>query len=181
LSKDILRKLTKIAGTVGFTKYAPVDLSQIVFNKEFRKMCEVNSCRNYGTNYMCPPHVGAADDCIAEVEKYAHGLLVQSIVQLEDSFDFEGMTAGQSIHDTRIRQTIAQIPAEFDYLFLGAGPCRYCEVCAVKDNVLCRNPAAAISSMEAYCIDVNKTLTNVSLKYNNGEATVSYVGLIMYT
>jgi len=175
-----LQNLSDKIVQIGFDKFAEITLSQVVFDVSFRKLCEDNVCRQYGTNYMCPPLIGGADECIAKVKKYNGGMVVQSIVKLEDSFDFEGMMAGQKEHDNRLR-----ILAEFlrndggQYLVLGAGPCPQCaECCAIKKK-LCINPDKAISSVEAHCIDVTKTVTNAGLKYNNGEATVSYVGLVL--
>ena len=174
-----LQDLISIANAAGFDKCAPVASEQIVFDTEFRKLCEINTCRNYGLNYMCPPHIGGADECIAKVKEYAGGLIVQSIVQLEDSFDYDGMMSGQKTHDIRIKKTVQNLKGDKKYFFLGAGPCSLCGICGSRDKLPCRSPLRAISSMEAHCIDVNKTITNAGLKYNNGEATMSYVGLVM--
>jgi len=124
---------------------------------------------------MCPPHIGGAEECIANVKRYSGGILVQSVIQLEDSFDFEGMIAGQKEHDRRMREL-----AKEDCLILGAGPCPLCNECGAVKGTPCPRPAEAVSSVEAHCIDVMRTLANVGLKYNNGESTVSYVGLILF-
>ena len=172
---NLINKITE----VGFDKFAEIKLEQIVFNTEFRKLCEVNTCQKYGTNYMCPPHIGGAEECIDKVKRYFGGMIVQSIVQLEDSFDFEGMMAGQKEHDRRMRKLAGELKGNGDYLILGAGPCPICIECGVAKKTPCIKPNEAVSSVEAHCIDVNKTITNAGLKYNNGEATVSYVGLVL--
>jgi len=128
---------------------------------------------------MCPPHIGEVEECIAKVKKYPKGWLLQSIVQLEDSFDFEGMMEGQKEHDRRIRELAEFLKVKGDYLILGAGPCPQCAECGAVKRTPCPRPGEAISSVEAHCIDVMKTVTNAGLKYNNGEATVSYIGMVL--
>ena len=110
-----MNNLTEKIKEIGFDKFAEVDLEQIVFDKAFRQLCEVNTCQKYGTNYMCPPHIGGAEECIDKVKQYPKGIIVQSIIQLEDSFDFEGMMAGQKEHDLRIRQLANQLQGK-EYL-----------------------------------------------------------------
>ena len=174
-----MNNITEKIAKIGFDNCVRIKLSQIVFDTVFRKLCETNTCRKYGTNYMCPPLIGEAEDCIAKVKRYSGGWLLQSIVQLEDSFDFEGMTAGQKEHDRRMRELAGLLRGSGDYLILGAGPCPQCAECGAASGKPCPRPADAISSVEAHRIDVNKTVTNAGLKYNNGEATVSYIGMLL--
>lgn len=40
---------------------AIVNIGQVKFSDELRKMCEQNKCGMYGSNWMCPPGVGAVE------------------------------------------------------------------------------------------------------------------------
>lgn len=165
--------------SVCFTHYAPVDISQIVFEASLRKSCEVNSCGKYGKSYSCPPHVGEINDCIAKVKNFNKGYIFQYVGELEDSYDFEGMMASQDVFVEKAR-TLRELINDDNCIFLGAGPCTLCKTCAFALGKPCVFPNKMISSVEAHGIFVNPTLINVGLKYNNGENTVSYVGLVLF-
>ena len=64
---------------------------QIVLDRSFRAQCASNACGVYGKCWMCPPDVGEIEPLMAEIRKYKQTLWYQSIAQLEDSFDVEGM------------------------------------------------------------------------------------------
>lgn len=64
-------------------------------------------------------------------------------------------------------------------MVFGVGGCSLCTRCTYLDGLPCIQPERAVSSVEAYGIDVNRMLTAAGLKYNNGVSTVSYVGLIL--
>lgn len=50
----------------GFFQYGVVDTMDINFSQEVRAMCEVNTCREYGKTWACPPAVGTVDGCKKE-------------------------------------------------------------------------------------------------------------------
>jgi len=62
---------------------------------------------------------------------------------------------------------------------LSAGACSVCETCTYPAGKPCRFPNQAISSLEAYGIDVANLIARSGLSYMNGPNTVSYVGLIL--
>ncbi|MHC6180562.1 DUF2284 domain-containing protein [Clostridium sp. JNZ X4-2] len=55
-----------------------------------------------------------------------------------------------------------------------------CERCTYLDGEDCRCPDRALSSVEAYGIDVISLEKDVGISYYNGPNTVSYVGLILF-
>ena len=140
-------------------------------------------CGKYGTNWMCPPGVGAFEDLKGRVLSFAGGVVYQTIHQLEDSFDFEGMKKGAALHDANFARIAEYLAQSRDYelgLSLKAGACTVCEECAYVLNEPCRFPDKAVASLEACCIDVNGLLTAHGLAYNNGPNTVSYAGLFLF-
>ena len=48
-------------------------------------------CGNYGRIYMCPPDIGDIHALMAKVKAYEQAVLYQSIGEIDDPFDFEGM------------------------------------------------------------------------------------------
>lgn len=155
--------------------------SAVVTDPVFRKICEGNACGKFGRCYMCPPDIGPVEELMAQVKSYAHGILYQTIGTLEDSFDFEGMMeAGQNhnLCSQRIREKLESILPE--HLHLTGGGCHLCERCAKLDDAPCRYPDKALTSLEGCGIDVYRTSQATTLKYINGENTVTYFGIILF-
>ncbi len=164
-----------------FSFVKEINIAQIVFEPTLRKSCELNHCGKFGSNYCCPPHVGEIDDCIKKAKNFGDGYIFQLITQLEDSYDFEGMMEGQELFKEKILKLNNLLCEENceDFLLLGAGPCSVCKTCGAVSGVPCRNPSKKIASVESHGIFINPTLINVGLKYNNGENTVSYCGVVL--
>lgn len=175
--------IIKIATSHGADKVSLVETKNINFSIEFKEMCAMNSCGKYNTNWMCPPAIGKIEDGIDKILKYKEGIVIQTITQLEDSFDFEGMEEAAIRHDKAFRSIIKDIKnkyQEYEFMPMGVGGCSLCKRCTYLDNMPCIRPNDALPSVEAYGIDVNNLLTVAGLKYNNGPATVSYVGLLLF-
>ena len=102
---------------------------------------------------------------------------------MEDSYDFEGMTKAADIHDGVFGKILEYIRSNEDLpkVFpLNAGACKVCKDCTYPSGKPCRFPDKAVASVEAYGIDVNALLGLCNIPYNNGTATVSYVGLFLF-
>lgn len=173
-----LEKLVLESGAAGA---AWLSCDQIVLDPIFRDICAGNACGKFGGCYMCPPDIGDINHLIAEVKQYHRALLYQTIGQIEDSFDFEGMMEVGHTH-AMVSQRIRQgLPAlwQGDVLHLTGGGCHLCQRCGKPDGIPCRHPEEALSSLEGYGIDVYKTSTATPLSYVNGENTVTYFGMIL--
>ena len=169
----------------GAFRAAAVDVEKIETDTVFREMCASNVCGNYGRCWMCPPDVGEIDDLMAELKTYDTALVYQSVGQLEDSYDFEGMMDAAAAHN-RLTQSMRDYvtPAAFGgqfpkILHLGAGGCHVCETCAKKTGEPCRFPEKALPSLEAYGVNVSKLAAAAGMKYINGQNTVTYFGAVL--
>lgn len=168
------------AGAVGAMA---IPQAQVVLHASFRDICAGNACGKFGRYYTCPPDVGEIEALMAAVRAYPRALVYQTIAPLEDSFDFEGMEAAgishaavcQRVHDT----LAAALPPPF--LHLAGGGCRLCETCAKQENIPCRYPERMLPSISSHGIDVYSTLKGSSLKYINGQNTVTYFGMAFFS
>lgn len=174
--------LIQLALDCGATKAAVITQQQIVLSESFRDICASNKCGCYGRCWTCPPDIGDIQTLIMQVRQYSHALLYQTITNIKDSFDIEGMFEAGYTHATlsrRIRDALSsEIP---DALHLTCGGCRWCESCAKQDNEPCRFPEQAMASLEGYGVDVYNTVSGTDLKYINGQNTVTYFGLVLYS
>lgn len=175
--------LIRIAIENGATKATVVSKENIVLDATYRAACERNACGRYGRCWMCPPHVGPIDELIDKVRSYSHGLLYQTIGEIEDSYDIEGMYEVGHTHSQncrKIRDALKGVLPE-NSLHLINGGCGGCERCSILDNEPCRTPENAMPSMESYGFDVFNTTKNTELKYINGQNTVTYFSIVLFS
>jgi predicted metal-binding protein len=174
--------MIQIALDAGASHAALISTDSIPFVPELRESCKQNSCGRYATNWVGPPAIGDVCDLMNRVLQYSSGLVIQTVDQLEDCFDYPGMVSARDNHKIVFRHVLNEVRAQFSdlaLLALDAGCCDICPICTYP-NEACRFPSEAIPSVEAYGINVNPMLTSCGLKYNNGKDTVSYVGLILF-
>ena len=167
---------------LGAKAAAVIPVDSISFDRAFRDMCASNACGNYGKSYMCPPDVGEIDDLIRQVKSYSHAVVYQTIGLLEDSYDFEGMMETGQFHNALAQNVRELFEKSFGKkaLHLGAGGCRLCPVCGKKTGEPCRFPDKAMSSLEAYGVNVSKLAAQCGMRYNNGKNTVTYFGAVFF-
>lgn len=164
----------------GFSQAAPVETKKLKLLPEVRSMCAVNRCGQYGANWNCPPACGTLEECEERLRRYSRGIVVETMGQLEDSFDIEGMTAAAEQHRERFEAFFLQLKEAYpDMLALGAGGCRKCKVCTYPDEP-CRFPETLHPSMEAYGMMVSDICASCGIPYNNGVNTVTYVGCYLF-
>ena len=183
MDKEWLLRETLASGAL---KATIIQQNSIVLSGEFRKMCESNQCGIYGKCWMCPPDIGEIDGLMETVRSYPRAILYQTVGELEDSFDIEGMTEAKRVHaqvsqkiEEKVQLKLGDRETE-RYLHLTCGGCFLCKTCTVTENKPCRFPQKALSSLEAYGIDVYNTTKDTSLKYINGQNTVTYFGMVLF-
>lgn len=174
-------ELVEAALEYGAFKAAVIDVEEIPFDETLRAYCEANYCGSYGRNYACPPHVGEAKELIEKAKSYSTALVFQTVTPIEDSFDIEGMEEAVKRHSETAASINRNLEAEgIEYLQLTAGGCNICPVCALAEQKPCRFPGKAISSLEAYCMNVSTLAPRCGMKYINGQNTVTYFGMFLF-
>ena len=173
----------QLALSCGAAKAAVISSERIVTSATFREICKGNGCGKYDKCWVCPPAIGNIEELMETVYGYPKGLLYQTIASIEDSFDIEGMLQAGADHEKvsrRLHQEfLKQMPEKM--LHLSCGGCRLCEKCAKLTGEPCRFPDLALPSMEGYGIDVYNTVKDTELKYINGQNSVTYFGLILFS
>lgn len=162
---------------MGASKAEEISVEKLVFMPELRALCEQNACGWFARNYTCPPFVGEAGGLIAKIKSFQKAVIWQNVYRIADSFDFEGMMEAQAKHNTMTIEIAQKVYAELgrkNVLVLKAGGCALCNACAAQTNEPCRHPDDALSSLEAYCINVSKLEEVSDMKYINGKNTVTY-------
>jgi predicted metal-binding protein len=175
------KDLVKTSIESGAFKASVITTDNIPFDINLRSYCEANICGNYGRNYACPPNVGDGEELIEKAKSYKKALVFQTVTRIKDSFDFDGMKEAAMRHSKVADDINKAIGMELkDYLQLTAGECTVCEVCALTEDKPCRYPDKAISSLEAYCMNVSTLAERCQMKYINGQNTVTYFGSFLF-
>ena len=167
------------AKAAGFTNAGPLDAATIELKEEVRAMCSANGCRAYGKNWSCPPACGELDALRAEVARYRRGLLVQTVGDVEDSLDFEGMMEVEADHKAHFAALHEALLGQWPGLLaLGAGTCTRCQTCTCPDAP-CRFPEKRVSSMEAYGMLVLETCRANGMGYYYGPQKIAYTSCFL--
>ncbi|GHV85235.1 hypothetical protein AGMMS50230_08430 [Spirochaetia bacterium] len=157
--------------------YAAIPAAALVFSPELFKMCQTNVCGHYNTSWTCPPASGTLEEQQQKITSYKNVFVFTTKHNLEDSFDYEGMTLGREQH-TRLTLVFREQLGN-DFPVYGAGSCPFCKPHCVFPNP-CPFPLKKISSIEAAGINVTELSKAAGLKYNNGPNTVTYFSMVLW-
>ena len=164
----------------GFETVVELDVTTLKALPEVRQMCEVNTCGAYDKRWSCPPGCGSIEECDARMKQYSRGILVQTVGDIEDSLDWEGIMEVKAVHDKRfISGTEALKERIADILPLGDGFCSRCKECTYPDAP-CRFPELASSSMEAFGLYVADVCKKNGAAYNYGTGKMCYTGCYLF-
>ena len=177
-----MEKLVQLALEAGAKNAHVLKVSEIPFDPHLRRLCEDNLCGKYNRNYGCPPFVGTPEEVIAKAKTYENALIMQTVSELEDSYDVEGMAEAGARHNAMSKEVAAKMAAEYpDSIVLTAGGCTKCERCAAMDKQPCRFPEQKITpSLSSFCINVAQTAGKCGMKYINGVNTVTYFSVVLF-
>lgn len=174
-----IKKLQSLGQAAGFTHVAPLDCSTIQLMPDVRQMCAVNTCHMYGKNWCCPPGCGTLEECGERIRRYRYGILVQTVGELEDSMDGEGMMETEAAHkENFFRLEEALRPLYPSMLPIGSGSCTRCKTCTYPEAP-CRFPDKTFASMEAYGMLVTQVCQDNHLPYYYGPCTIAYTSCFL--
>ena len=164
----------------GFTVAEPIDVKTLKFLPDVRSMCAADRCQSYGKNWSCPPACGELEYWEEKASHFSHGLVLQTVGDREDSYDFEAM---MEVADENKRQfeafTAALRERGGDFLAMSAGTCTRCESCTYPDAP-CRFPEKLYPSMEACGLFVSGVCSDNGIRYYYGEDKIAYTCCVLY-
>ena len=169
-----IKKIEQMGMEQGFSHVVLLDCDTIELKPEVRQMCAADTCHKYDKCWSCPPGCGSLEECEAKVRQYKYGIIVQTVGELEDAFDGEGMMETEARHKEYFVEFEKKLREIYpDMLAIGAGCCTKCKVCTYPDAP-CRFPKQAVSSMEAYGMLVTQVCQANELQYYYGDCTIAY-------
>ena len=172
-------KLSQHAITCGFSHSARLDVSTLEFMQEVRDMCNAEQCTQYNKSWSCPPACATLEEMRERVKSYSHGLLVQTVGELEDSYDWEGIMEAGARQKTSFARMWKELDLEYgNVLAMGTGACKLCEKCTYPDAP-CLFPDRMEVSMEACGLLVSKVCTDNGLQYNYGPGKIAFTSCFL--
>ena len=177
-----IQEVFDIAEGCSFESVGAVDADKLEINPEVRNMCAAGRCQAYGKNWMCPPHCGTLDEFATRIASFNRCVVVQTVGDLEDEFDFETMIETEKTHKTRFLHLADELRTRYgdndSYYLLAAGTCTLCPACSCPDEP-CRNPQRALVSMEAAGLLVSDVCVKADIPYNHGKNTIAYTSCVL--
>jgi predicted metal-binding protein len=147
--------------------------------------CQVNLCGNYRNNLMCPPFLPSLSENRLLINRYNFALLLQ----LHQSIPSKSKEETREIYINTVLKLNEMLIALERKAFvsglrlalaLGAGECKLCETCVVKDGKnQCRKPGSSRPSMEGMGIDVLQTCQAAGLAMDFKEGELTIAGLLL--
>lgn len=172
-------QLRDLAMELGFSHTAPLDCATIELKPEVRQMCASNTCGQYGKRWSCPPGCGTLEDCQAQLAGKTAGILVQSVGDIEDGFDFEAMMDIEQAHKQRFLAMYDRLREQgHSALAIGSGCCTLCQDCTYPEKP-CRFPQRRVASMEAFGMLVVDVCKANGLGYYYGPDKMAYTSCFL--
>lgn len=164
---------------LGFSAATVLDIATLVPRQDIRDSCAADKCRAYGKNWTCPPHCGTLAECVAKLQSYRRGILLQTTGTMEKIIDTKAYRRTEQRHLEQFHKLAEKIRREYpEALCLGSGGCRMCRVCAWPEP--CRFPEQAYPSMEGYGLFVTQVCRDNGIRYHYGEKTITYSACILF-
>lgn len=174
-----MKEIIELGLKAGFTHVVPLDCGTLRLLPEVRQMCEKNTCGMYGKNWCCPPGCGSLEDCEDKIRLYSEGILVQTVGDLEDPLDGEGMMEAERLHKEHFMSLEQVLRAHCPRLLpIGAGTCTRCSSCTYPEAP-CRFPDQSFASMEAYGMLVTQICQDNHISYYYGPNTIAYTSCFL--
>ena len=180
VNTELCEKVRETALQSGMWQADCIGTEKLVFYPEIRKICQENTCRNYGTSWACPPAVGTLEECRKRIRRYGRMLVFSKKYELEDSFDFKAMARGMSDFKDAVDTFHEKLrPILKEFLLLANEGCGRCARCTYPDAP-CRFPELLHPSLEGYGFQVGELAKLAGIQYNNGPRTVTYFGGLFF-
>ncbi|MCL2443673.1 MAG: DUF2284 domain-containing protein [Treponema sp.] len=176
---DLLIRISKTIN-VPVCEHAEVPVVELVFLPGLLDYCKTNVCGNYNKSWTCPPACRSIEEQREKILFYKNVLVFSTKHNIEDSFDYDGMTKGRELHTLltgKLKQQLGDVPV------YGAGSCPVCLDKEGKHSCSfpkpCMFPEKRIGSIEAAGIDVTELCKAAGINYNNGPNTVTFFTIVL--
>ena len=166
ISREMLKELLEKGKEYGLTKVVPFSTEELVVAEWVHLKCRYG-CKQYGTNWCCPPATPSPEKVRSILSEYSQAILLVGNKSCTDFY--RNNTKKRSV---QVRCWKGPISLErmlflrgFYKAFSLVGECcALCKECAYPEE--CRFPQEKRPSVESFSIDVIGTLNNLGTSTN---------------
>ena len=158
-----------------------ISVKEIEFDPSFRKYCEDNVCGQYGRNYACPPYAGTPQELKERACAFRQAVVFQTVTPLEGGMTEDSLQAAKN-QNNQVGDAIQERleTEKRRSLRARAGQCSYCTECEAVKGKPCTYPPKGQISLSAFCVNVASLAETCGMKFQNGENTLTYFGVIFF-
>jgi predicted metal-binding protein len=160
-------ELTNKALELGATEARLIATPEIVFDPRSFLKCRFG-CNRWGRFWTCPPHLALSpDEFMKAFAHYSQALIVKT----------QDPKTGQKVALALEKEAMLSHGAQFAFAMI---LCVLCDECAYPEP--CRFPHLARPSMDAYGIDIGKTLEPLGFKVEfdqEGKLLPAWFGMVL--
>ncbi|WP_022668109.1 DUF2284 domain-containing protein [Desulfospira joergensenii] len=147
--KSGFKSLVKKALALGASEAKIIDTAAIVFDSRSFLKCRFG-CNRWGRYWTCPPNLELSPEIFQDAfDQYSKAIIIKTTDPYE----------GQEI---TVKMEKEAMIAHNCMMAFAMALCVWCEECAYPEP--CRHPQMARPSMDAYGIDIGKTVESLGLK-----------------
>lgn len=140
------RQLIEKALALGAVEVKLISTDRVVFDPRSHLKCRFG-CNRWGRFWTCPPHLGISPQSFKEAfERYKSALIIKTA----------DPKTGQDVTLALEKDAMMSMGCTFAFAMV---LCVQCDECAFPDP--CRHPHLARPSMDAYGIDIGKTVESL--------------------
>jgi len=163
----MFESLTQKAVELGALEARLIDTEQIVFDARSFLKCRFG-CNRWGKFWTCPPHlIITADEFMQGFHQYKKAIVIKT----------PDPKSGQEVALAIEKEAMLAHNSQFAFALV---LCVQCEECAYPEP--CRYPHLARPSMDAYGIDIGKTLEPLGFKVEfdkDGKLLPAWFGMVL--
>lgn len=149
--------------------------------KKCRELCKQNTCGAYNVTWSCPPGIGSINDCLAQIDKYKHGLTI--FRKFDVDLENKELVKKYAVEHQEIVRRFANLLRKngYDVLPLADGGCTYagCDKCTYPDEP-CRYPEMIVPSISAFGILMGNYMESQGIEFTFEKNAMTLYGVILY-
>ena len=182
ISQGLLNRLLKKGKKYGLTAVVPFSIDKLVVAEWVHLKCRYG-CKNFGTNWCCPPATPSPEEVRRLLDEYRTALLLVGSKSCADFYRNNGRKRGVQVKGwkgTVSMERMLFLEGYYKAFSLVGECCALCKTCAFPDN--CRFPQEKRPSVESFAIDVIGTLKNLGTTTKVATCTsdtFNYYGIIL--
>jgi len=171
ISQELLQELLEKGEEYGLSQVLPFHTDKIMVAEWVHLKCRYG-CKQYSTNWCCPPATPSPDKVRSILKEYSQAILLVGKKSITDFYLNNQKKRNDQVHCWKGTITLERmlfLKGYYKAFSLVGECCALCKECAYPE--VCRFPQEKRPSVESFSIDVIGTLNNLGTSTNVAKRT----------